>query len=333
MSERISFVTLLMLLCVAVLWLFRPFFPVILISLTIVISLWPFFQWVTRLFRGYRWLASLLVTLLLAILLIFPITFLVSRVADQAVTLVRILPDTLKQWLPIIKEWSGHFKIAMPWEAILPELIQKGTQVISQFSPKILMQTTQFVLSFALTLFITFFLFLEGPSLYKNLLILSPLKEAYENDLSKEIRNTLNACLYGQILTALAQSLLAGIGFTIVQLPVAAVLATITLFTSFIPFVGAAAIWIPVAVYLLVTHQWWPGIFMAIYGTLVISGVDNLIKPLIIRGRTGIHPLWIFLAILGGLQALGPIGLLVGPIIIAIFVACVRIYKRDFLKI
>ncbi|MBI1910008.1 MAG: AI-2E family transporter [Deltaproteobacteria bacterium] len=332
MSERISFLTLLAFLCLAVLWLFRPFLSVILLAATFVISLWPLYASLNRLFRGHRWIASFVVTLFLALVLIFPVAFVISLVIEQAVALAHFLPETMQAWLPLVKEYSHRFNLPISWEAILPQLVQQGAQFVSQFSPKLLMQTTQFLLNFALTLLLVFFLFIEGPALYENLLHLSPLKESYETHLSREIRNTLNACLYGYILTAISQGILAGIGFTIAKIPIAALLGVATIVTSFIPIIGAAGIWIPVTVYLLLTQQWGMGIFLGLYGALLISGIDNLIKPLIIQGKTRIHPFLIFLAIFGGLQALGPVGLLVGPIIVAIFLACVKIYKKDFLE-
>lgn len=331
MSKRSAFLILLALLSTAALWLIKPFLSTVVLSLTLVIGLWPIYQFFKKLLFGNRWIASLLTTLLLAVLILFPAIFLVRVAADQAMSLIHYIPESKDVWLPVIEEWSEKLKIDMSWEAVVPELIQKGTQLVSQFSPRIFVQTTQFVFYFIMALLVTFFLFVDGPSLEQELIVLSPLEKGYSEHLAYEIHNTLKACLYGYIFTAIAQSCLAGIGFSIAGLPIAVILGVATFFVSFVPIIGATGVWLPVTIYLFTSGHWKMGIFMALYGTFVISGIDNFLKPILIQGRTKIHPVLIFLSILGGLKAFGPIGFLIGPLLVAIFLASIRIYKRDFL--
>lgn len=331
MSKRSAFLIFLVLLCAAVLWLFGPFLSTIVLSLTFVIGLWPIYRGFSKLFFGNRWIASLVTTLILALLILFPAIFLVRMAAEQAVSLIHYIPESKDSWLPVIQDWSARLKIDLSWDLLLPELIQKGSRLVSQFSPFIFIETTQFVFYFILVLFITFFLFVEGLALYRQLLQLSPLETTYGEHLAQEIHNTLKACLYGYLFTAIAQGILAGIGFTIAGLSLAVILGVATLFMSFVPIIGATGVWLPVTIYFFATGEWKMGLFMAIYGTFVISGIDNFLKPILIQGRTKIHPVLIFLSILGGLKAFGPIGFLIGPLLVAIFFASIRIYKRDFL--
>ena len=317
MKERTSFLILLVVLSATMIWLFRPFLTPIFVALTFVITLWPLYRPLKKGLWQKGWLASLLVTVLLTLVLIFPVAFLVGLVTEQAIQMARDLPP---------------LGVVIPLDAILPDLLQKGAMLASQFSPTIFTHTTHLVFQFILTLFLTFFLFIEGPALYQELLHLSPIKRSYEEHLAYEIQNTLSACLYGYVLTALAQGILAGLCFMIAGIPLAAILGLLTVVASFIPIIGAAGVWVPVAISLFISGQWGWGLFVSLYGGLIISGIDNVLKPLIIQGKTRIHPLLVFLAIFGGLKAFGPVGILVGPILTSIFLASLKIYKADFLN-
>ena len=332
MKERTSFLILLVVLSATMIWLFRPFLTPIFVALTFVITLWPLYRPLKKGLWQKGWLASLLVTVLLTLVLIFPVAFLVGLVTEQAIQMARDLPPLLKNGLPMIRSLGDRFGVVIPLDAILPDLLQKGAMLASQFSPTIFTHTTHLVFQFILTLFLTFFLFIEGPALYQELLHLSPIKRSYEEHLAYEIQNTLSACLYGYVLTALAQGILAGLCFMIAGIPLAAILGLLTVVASFIPIIGAAGVWVPVAISLFISGQWGWGLFVSLYGGLIISGIDNVLKPLIIQGKTRIHPLLVFLAIFGGLKAFGPVGILVGPILTSIFLASLKIYKADFLN-
>src|SRR5262249_7211877 len=131
---------------------------------------------------------------------------------------------------------------------------------------------------------------------------------------------------------AVAQGLMAGVGFWVLGIPSPMLWGVATLFFSFIPLVGAAGIWVPAAIVLLVKGSWVKAVILTVYGTLGISLVDNFLRPQLIGYATQLHTLMIFFAILGGLQVFGFLGLIMGPVVLAVGLALVEIFRREILE-
>lgn len=148
--------------------------------------------------------------------------------------------------------------------------------------------------------------------------------------LAYQFTNTVQASVQGYLLTSLAQGVLAAIAFALTGIHSYVVLGVLTFFMSMVPVIGAAGVWLPVCVWLFLQGETGWGIFNLLYGTLIISGIDNILKPLIIQGRTHIHPLLIFFSIFGGIKLFGPLGLLFGPVVTAMLIATINIYRSEF---
>jgi predicted PurR-regulated permease PerM len=159
-----------------------------------------------------------------------------------------------------------------------------------------------------------------------------PLEHHHREIAVETISRTVSAVVRGMLITALAQGLLAGAGFAVAGLPVPFLLGLLTFINSFIPFLGAASVWIPSAIWLFMQDHVLAGLGLALYGTFVISTVDNIIKPLIIGEVTRIPVFLLFFTILGGLRVYGFLGIFLGPIILALGMAFLSIYRDVYLK-
>jgi Ca2+-transporting ATPase len=133
-------------------------------------------------------------------------------------------------------------------------------------------------------------------------------------------------------VTAFVQGILAGAGFTVVGLPVPILLGLLTAINSFIPFLGATSVWLPASIWLILQEEYLKGIGLGLYGFMVISMIDNVIKPLIIGESTKIPVFILFFTILGGLQVYGVLGIFLGPIIISLGMAFLAIYREIYLS-
>ncbi|MEO8498326.1 MAG: AI-2E family transporter, partial [Planctomycetota bacterium] len=185
------------------------------------------------------------------------------------------------------------------------------------------------VLLTLIVMMIAFYFFLtDGPKMVQTLMRLSPLDDQYERQLVTEFDSVSRAVVLATLLSAVAQGLLAGVAFWLISLRVEEFtfvfsLTLLTCVTALIPFVGAASVWLPVSLWLFFhepsgggePHRV-AGILLAIYGAGVVSMADNVVKPWILHGRSNLHPLLALLSVLGGVQALGPIGILVGPMVV-----------------
>ncbi|OGQ45291.1 MAG: hypothetical protein A3H42_00840 [Deltaproteobacteria bacterium RIFCSPLOWO2_02_FULL_46_8] len=332
--EKTAFWVLLGVLLVVFFWLLKPFYSVLLLSLVLALISQPLFEFFLKIFKQRRYLSAFFCLVLFLLFAALPVAFVISAVAEQTIRAAQSLGEhfTLNQGFltQIFEHWQQTLGVEIDLYHWFKEFVQNAAQYLYQFSPKVISNTASFFLGGLLTLILTYFLLVDGPKLYHQILEVSPLKNTYEKTLANEISVTLRACIYGYLLTALVQGILAGIGFWVIGIPVALLLGLATFIMAFVPIVGTGSVWVPVFIYLLAAGQYGKATFLFIYGFFVISGIDNILKPLLIQGKTNIHPVLLFLAIFGGLKLWGPVGLLAGPTLVAVLLATLKIYKKDF---
>lgn len=176
-----------------------------------------------------------------------------------------------------------------------------------------------------------FFLLAEGGRMLNSVIKISPLQEQYIRELVAEFDRACRAIVSATLLSALAQGILAGIGFYVCGLRSSvALLMLLTMVLALVPFTGAAAVWVPVSLYLYFYQgATWAAVGLAVYGTIIISGADNVIKPLVLHGQSNLHPLLALLSVIGGIQALGPIGILVGPMVVVFLQVLLKLVQRE----
>jgi predicted PurR-regulated permease PerM len=198
------------------------------------------------------------------------------------------------------------------------------------------------LIGLAIMVIALYYFLADGPAMIATVLELSPLDARYEQELLERFGDVSRAVVVATLLSALVQGALAGIGYYF-ALPATApifLLTAVTMVTALVPFVGAAATWICVCGYIYfygerlvngATVQGDPktAIILAIYCTIVVSGIDNIIKPFILHGQSKLHPLLALLSILGGIQVLGPVGILVGPMLVSFLQALLNMLRKE----
>ncbi len=186
------------------------------------------------------------------------------------------------------------------------------------------------VIGTAIMLISLYFFLLDGPAMVESFKGLSPLEDEHEQELVAEFGRVSRAVVVATLLSALIQGLLAGVGFYFVGLESIFLLTLLSAVLAMVPFVGAAAVWIPCSLYLyFFTNNLPAAIGLAIYGVAVISMADNFIKPYILHGETNLHPLLALLSVIGGVAALGPIGILIGPMVVVFLQTLLKILQRE----
>ena len=188
-------------------------------------------------------------------------------------------------------------------------------------------------LAFRLLIFVMalFFWFADGPEIIKAIRVLSPMEDKYEQQLLTEFEVLVRAVVAGSIASATTQSVLSGVGFWFAGMQSIFLLMSLTALLAMVPFVGASLVWIPASLWLAFGEgNMTAGVALAIYGILIISTVDNVIRPWIIVERASLHPLAGLLGVLGGIQTLGPIGVFIGPIVVAFLQTMLTLLHREF---
>ncbi len=190
------------------------------------------------------------------------------------------------------------------------------------------------ILGFAIMVIGLYFFLLDGPKMIETFKGLSPLEDDHEQELVTEFGKVSRAVVIATLLSALVQGFLAGIGFYFCGIESVFLLTVLTSVFAMIPFVGAAAVWFPCSLYLyFFENELTSAISLALYGALIVSMADNVIKPLVLHGQSNLHPMLALLSVLGGVATLGPIGILVGPMIVAFLQTLLEILQREISEI
>ncbi len=174
-----------------------------------------------------------------------------------------------------------------------------------------------------------YYFFADGPNMVAGLMKLSPLDDVYEQELLDKFADISRSVVVAVLLSAVVQGLLAGIGYFFAGVHNVFFLTVLTCFLAMVPFVGAAAVWVFVCLYLFYVGASTAAIALAIYCVLVVSMIDNFIKPIVLHGQANLHPLLALLSVIGGIQALGPIGILVGPMLVAFLQALLNMLNKE----
>ncbi|MCD0462697.1 AI-2E family transporter [Roseiconus lacunae] len=175
-----------------------------------------------------------------------------------------------------------------------------------------------------------YFFFVDGPGMVRTLMRLSPLDDNYELQLLNEFEKTSRAVVLASVLSALVQGLLAAIAFFFLGFESYVLLFLVTTVMALVPFLGAASVWLPCAIYLgAVDQRYGAAIFLFIYGAALVSSIDNVIKAIVLHGHSELHPLIALLSVLGGVPVFGPIGILIGPMVVVFLQTLLEILNQE----
>ena len=176
-----------------------------------------------------------------------------------------------------------------------------------------------------------FFFFRDGERIAGLLRDLIPMEAVYKDRILKRLYDTVTAVVQSTVLIAVIQGVVAGLGYAVIgRLSVSVLLGFVTGVASLIPVVGATLIWLPTALYVMVTGELWRGVALLLWGAVAVGSVDNFVRPLVIGGRVQIPTLLLLFALLGGLQVYGFLGIFVAPVVVATLLAFVSIYREHY---
>jgi len=212
--------------------------------------------------------------------------------------------------------------------------VSQSIQDIGSNVLMIIQKTYQNVIGSILWIFVMFFslyyFLIDGKKVMEKVMQLSPLKDKYEEDLTGKFTSMTRATLKGTIIVGIVQGFLGGLMFWIAGVPSFVVWGVIMTILSIIPAIGSGLVWAPVGIILLFMGNIWQGVFVLIFGGIVISFIDNILRPKLVGSDTEMHPLLVFFATLGGLITFGIIGFVIGPVIMALFLALWGIHGKEF---
>lgn len=345
-SKYIFFLVGLVLLWIVFL-IVRPFINSIFAGIIISYVFYPLYKQINRLFKkdGFSaFIASILVILIITV----PFAFFLNTISKEAYVSYLVVKqkvisgdlfgiDCVNKENPLcsVSGFLGDVLSDPKNRFYIEDTIQKTTTYILDNASNFIFSLPILLLNLFIIVFIMFYLFKDGKHVFDKIKRLLPFKRAYQEIIFKQFSDILYAVIYGQLLIALVQGILGGIGFFIFGIHSPILWGIAMAFFALIPFVGPPIIWGPIALMqvftgmsqndsLMITNA----ILLALYGALVVGTIDNILRPKVIGERGRIHPVLVLLGVVGGLKLFGIVGLVVGPIILAIFMTIVRIYEK-----
>jgi len=323
---RITAIVLLVIGCLVVL---IPFLTGILSAAILCFSTWPVYTFLERRMGGHRTLAALSMTLLVVVVLVLPLALIAAAYADTIPDLVDSVREVIELGLPFPPTWVASIPLAGEWldanwreiagsKAQLIDALKRWTVPAREGLVRSGLIIGEGVLQLTLIAFVGFFFYRDGRPLIQALrTALSQVAGRLGGELLDVVGGTINAVVYGIIGTGIAQALAALIGFIIAGVPGALMLAFLTFFLSIIP-AGPALLWIGATIWLFFDDRPGWAVFMAIWGFFVISGIDNIVKPILISRGASLPFALVLLGVFGGVLAFGFVGIFLGPTLLAV---------------
>lgn len=343
-SARRLFSVLIVIALVLLGLVIAPFAEALFFAAVLAGALYPLFERVSRKLKGRHTLSASILCATVLLALIMPVGGVAAFAIRETVHGMRFVTETVRSegvtgladLLPEpLKGAANDFLGSIPSEELeIDQLLRKqasaqGGQAARAVTGA-LAATGSAVLQSLLMLTALFFLLVDGPRLVAWIEEISPLEKGQTTELMREFRKVSVAVLVSSLATAGLQALVAFIGYLIARVPHPLFFATFTFFVAFVPAVGAGGVVLAVALLLVALGHPWFALFLAIWGVFVVGLVDNIVKPLLVQRGLDMHGGIVFFALLGGLAAFGTVGLIAGPLIVAFFLALVRIYQRDY---
>ncbi len=219
------------------------------------------------------------------------------------------------------------------------ELLKKSTDSVANFLISTLQTLPKQIINIVIIFIVAYYLLIYSENIKNSIKKYIPIHDEHKDKLLVILEDLTSGVVFGFFLTAVIQGVFATIGYYIFQVPNPLLLGFLTIFASLIPILGAGLIWGPVAIFMILkgtlfgegTIYLFLGIGLLIYGSIMVSSLDNFIRPYLISGKTKIHPLIIILGIMGGITIFGFIGIFLGPIILTLFITLLKMHEH-FLK-
>lgn len=328
--QHYFFLILFLIVAGIMLFIFKPFIAPLVLAISFAVVFYPLYAYFLRRLKGRKTIASLCTLLVIIILVLLPLAILGSLLFSEAVGLYDSITERgggAGVFTTLISNLESFLQGFFPELTLdIASYAQAGLQwIVGNFGAVF----TRF-LTVGLDLFIMlvalFYLFKDGDTLRKHYIELSPLVNEYDEQIFKKLAIAINSVIKGSLVIAVIQGVLAGLGMLIFGVPSPIIWGSTAMIAGLIPGIGTALVIIPAVLYLVFTGSAGAAIGLAIWGVVVVGLVDNFLAPNLINRGIKIHPMLILISVLGGIILFGPIGFLLGPLVLALFFALLDIY-------
>jgi predicted PurR-regulated permease PerM len=327
---------------IAMAWISWPFFGAILWALVVTIAFAPIHDRLALLMPKRKNTVTLVTMLAVIALVIIPTFVVGSMMVEEAINtynslqsreidigkfirdLEAAMPDTIRKQL----DRFGPTDIN-ELQTRLSSVLTSGLQLFAREAVSIGQGAFNFILTLGVMLYLTFFLLRDGRYLTRRIGEVVPLRSEQRGALFQKFTTVIRATVKGSVIVAVVQGILGGTLFAILDIRAALLWGVVMGLLALIPAVGTGLVWLPMGIYLLVTGSIWQGVVMLLFGFLIISMVDNVLRPILVGQDTRMPDYVVMISTLGGLSVMGINGLVVGPVIAAMFISAWEIFGES----
>lgn len=339
--EDKTFLLLLLLVTLAFFWVLWPFYGAAFWGSVLALMFSQLFLRLLSKMPEKRTLAALLTVSIILVLVILPVGFISALLAQESVSVYQRVEsgelsisryfqqiyDVLPTWTTGLLERSGLNNLGLI-QARIAESLTKGSQFIATQALNIGQNAFDFFVSFFIMLYLLFFFLRDGASLSRRILEAIPMDAEIKRNLFSKFTTVIRATVKGNIVVAVMQGALGGLIFWILGIHAPVLWGTLMAFLSLLPAVGAALVWVPVAIYFLATGAILQGVVLIAFGVLVIGLVDNILRPVLVGKDTKMPDYVVLVSTIGGMSQFGLNGFVIGPVIAAMFMAAWGIFAK-----
>ncbi|HAZ17056.1 MAG: hypothetical protein A3H59_02590 [Candidatus Jacksonbacteria bacterium RIFCSPLOWO2_02_FULL_43_9] len=341
--QTFSFFMIFSIVSLAFVWILRFFAEPLLYAALIAVFSYPLYTKLVSLVKGKRGLAALCSIIVLFVFILVPLSVIAILLIRDSLVLYGAAQAQVGQWFS-----AFDFATLKRMEEILPQSVQQQLSAIDWKSSVIdaVRGATSFVFSQLqivtknviamvgmtfIMLYALFHFYKDGERWVKKIIHYSPLDDSDERAFFNKFIMTGKATLLGTIAIGAVQGALGAIVFWMLGITAPIFWGLVMMILSILPVVGAAFVWAPVALFLAIQGQWFGAIFLVLFGIFIISTVDNFLRPILVGKQTKMNPLVVLLSTLGGIAVFGFTGIIVGPVIAALFLTVIEIYGKKYL--
>lgn len=227
---------------------------------------------------------------------------------------------------------ENAFGISVSTEQLTLPVIENVNKALSISFMDIIGSITDIVLGLFIMLFLLFYIFKDGENIMNSVMSLIPVSDSHKSQISTESRKILYGVMYGQFLIAIVQGILGGFAFAVFGISNPVFWGFVMAILAFIPLFGTPAVWVPAGIIQIVNGDVFSGVGLLLFGSIVMFTIENIVRPRIIGRRSGMHPLLVLLSIFGGIKLFGVIGLLIGPILVALSFLVIKFFNQELIS-
>ena len=285
--------------------------------------------------------ASLLTCVIVCLIIIGPALYIMASLVSEAATAVQKLNDAYQSgeldtilspnipfWEAIKKKLADYPQLAnLDIEAIVKNAVSTVTRAIGAQATAAIANITMTITYFVLMLFAMFFFFRDGDKIVCFMKRITPLEPDRVQLMYSHLREVIEGMMYGGVVIALIQGFLGGVLFLVMGISSPVLWGAVMAFLAFIPILGPFLVYIPAGIILFIGGSQIKGILLIIIGVLVVSQIDNFLRPMLFKGKTQTHTLMLFFSIMGGIAMFGLLGVVLGPFIAAVFLALLKMFE------